>query len=151
MGERMAASPNRQRGRSPVVLLVEDDDAVREVLAAAFEDAGMTVAQARTRAESLRIAARGRPDAVVLDRHLPDGDGWEIVDELRRQAGSSDLVVIAMTAHVALTSAERALGAGCDAFIEKPCEPAVVVDHAKRLLDARAPNTTVRRRRLRDS
>lgn len=135
-----------------MVLLVEDDEAVREVLAVALEDAGMRVAQAGSRADALRLASRVRPDLVVLDRQLPDGDGWQVVDELRRRAGAADAIVIAMTAHVRLTTAERALIAGCEAFFEKPCEPAHVIERATELLAARTRSTAVRRRiKLRDS
>jgi DNA-binding response OmpR family regulator len=135
-----------------VVLLVEDDQAVREVLAVALEEAGMRVEQVGSRAEALRIASRVRPDLVVLDRQLPDGDGWQVVDELRRRTGAADAIVIAMTAHVGLTTAERALIAGCEAFFEKPCEPARVIERAKELLAARTTSTSVRRRiKLRDS
>ncbi len=136
-----------------MVLLVEDDEAVREVLAVALEEAGMRVARVGSRAEALRVASRVRPDLVLLDRQLPDGDGWQVVDELRRRAaGAADVIVIAMTAHVGLTTAERALIAGCEAFFEKPVEPARVIARATELLAARTPSTAVRRRiKLRDS
>jgi DNA-binding response OmpR family regulator len=132
------------------VVLVEDDEAVREVLAAAFETAGMRVEHAPTREAALRETSRVSPDVVVLDRHLPDGDGWTAVPQLRRRAGT-ELVVIAMTSRVSLSTAERALLAGCDVFLEKPCDPALVVAEAVRLLATRPPTTAVRRKRLRDT
>jgi CheY-like chemotaxis protein len=60
-------------------------------------------------------------------------------------------VVIATTAHLALSNAERALVAGCEAYLEKPIEPRAVVDEAARLLRSREPSTTTRRKRLRDT
>jgi len=146
----LRTKPGSGRPRA-VVLLVEDDEVVRTVLAEAFEDAGMKVQHAATREAALRMARRASPDVVVLDRQLPDGDGWTAVEELRRTAGRADLVVIAMTAHAALSNAERALLAGCEAFLEKPCDPKTVVEHAVRLMAAREPKTTTRRKPVRDT
>lgn len=148
----MASSVLRRSDRSPAsVLLVEDDEVVREVLAAAFESAGWKVEQAASCEAMTRVLRRRAVDVLVVDRHLPDGDGWTSASELRRKSSNADLVVIATTAHLALSNAERALVAGCEAFIEKPCDPDAVISEAVRLLGSRAPSTTTRRRRLRDS
>lgn len=133
------------------MLLVEDDELVRDLLAAAFEQAGWSVDEASSCDGMARLLQRKAVDIVIVDRHLPDGDGWTAVAELRHRATRADLVVIAMTADVALSNAERALVAGCEAFLEKPIEPQAVVETATRLLAARDPKTTTRRRRLRDS
>lgn len=150
----MAASALRRSDRPrATVLLVEDDDVVREVLAGAFEDAGWKVEIAASCEAMARVLRKSTGiDVVVVDRHLPDGDGWACIGELRQGPSSrSDVVVIAMTAHLALSNAERALVAGCEAFLEKPCEPKVVLEEAMRLLSARLPKTATRRRRLRDT
>lgn len=150
----MAASALRRSDRPRAnVLLVEDDDVVREVLGAAFEEAGFKVEHAGSCEAMARILRRSSViDVVVVDRHLPDGDGWAFIGELRQKPSlRSDVVVIAMTAHLALTNAERALIAGCEAFLEKPCEPKIVIEEAMRLMSARDPKTTTRRKRLRDT
>lgn len=59
--------------------------------------------------------------------------------------------MIAMTSDVALSNAERALVAGCEAFLEKPCDPQTVVDEALRLLGRREPPTRTRSKRVRDT
>jgi DNA-binding response OmpR family regulator len=148
----MAASVLRRRDPPRAcVLLVEDDELVREVLGAAFEAEGWSVEHA-TSCDGMARALRRRPvDVVIVDRHLPDGDGWKAASELRHKAARSDLVVIATTAHLALSNAERALVAGCEAYLEKPIEPRAVVDEAARLLRSREPSTTTRRKRLRDT
>ena len=130
---------------------MEDDEVVREVLAAAFEGAGWNVEQAASCEAMTRVFRRKAIDVLVVDRHLPDGDGWTAASQLRQKSANADLVVIATTAHLALSNAERALVAGCEAFIEKPCTPDAVVSEAVRLLGSRTPNTTTRRRRLRDT
>ena len=148
----MAASVLRRSDRPHAsVLLVEDDDVVREVLAASFEKAGWTVERASTCEAMARAMRRAPVDVVIVDRHLPDGDGWNAIAELRKRGAHPELAVIAVTAHLALSNAERALVAGCDAFLEKPCDPHAIVEEAVRLLGLRAPKTTTRRKRLRDT
>lgn len=132
---------------------MEDDDVVREVLGATFEEEGWKVEHA-TSCEAMARMLRKSPnvEVVVVDRHLPDGDGWACIGELRQKRSvRGDIVVIATTAHLALSNAERALVAGCEAFLEKPCEPRTVIEEALRLLGSRDPKTTTRRRRLRDT
>lgn len=124
---------------------------MREVLAAAFESAGWNVEHAASCEGMSRVFRRKAVDVLVVDRHLPDGDGWTAASNLRQRAPNANLVVIATTAHLALSNAERALVAGCEAFIEKPCAPEDVVSEATRLLGSRTPNTTTRRKRLRDT
>lgn len=150
----MAASIDRRSDRPrATALLVEDDVVVREMLGAAFEEAGFRVEHASSCEAMARILRRSlEVHVVVVDRHLPDGDGWARIAELRqRQVSRSDVVVIAVTAHLALSNAERALVAGCEAFIEKPCPPSTVVDEAVRLLSSREAKTATRRKPLRDT
>src|SRR5688572_28605724 len=114
----MAASALRRSDRpNATVLLVEDDEVVREVLAGAFEDRGWKVVQAASCEAMARVLRKASAvDVVVVDRHLPDGDGWVCIGELRQKPSTrSDIVVIAMTSHLALSNAERALVAGCEA------------------------------------
>jgi CheY-like chemotaxis protein len=149
---RMAASALRRSDRPrAAVLLVEDDEVVRDVLAAAFERAGWNVEQTTSCEGMARALRRKTIDVIVVDRHLPDGDGWTAASEVRRRSPMPDLVVIAMTSHLALSNAERALVAGCEAFLEKPCDPDAVVATAGQLLGSRAPHTKTRRKRPRDS
>src|SRR6185369_7717185 len=148
----MAASALRRSDRPRArVLIVEDDGIVLETLAAAFEEAGLEVEHAATCEAMTRSIRRSAPDVAVVDRHLPDGDGWQTVSELRERAPRPELVVIAITSHLALSNAERALLAGCESFLEKPCDPRSVVEEALRLMSLREPKTTTRRKRLRDT
>lgn len=133
------------------MLVVEDDELVRELLASAFEDAGWTVEETSSCEGMTRALKRKTISVVLVDRHLPDGDGWIAASDLRQRATWTDLVVIAMTGHLALSSAERALVTGCEAFLEKPFEPRIVIEMAARLLGSRDPKTTTRRKRLRDT
>ncbi|WP_330272779.1 response regulator transcription factor [Lentzea sp. NBC_00516] len=94
------------------VVLVEDHDMVAEAIGQALERAGFTViARASSVATALAEIVRGRPDVVLLDRRLPDGDGTALIPEFVR-AGAKVLVLTGeATASVAARVAEAG-GAG---------------------------------------
>src|SRR5688572_17764515 len=129
-----------------IVLIVNDDDGARSAHAAALRSAGYTVEEATTRATALATTRRARPDLVILDRTLPDGDGFAIVGDLRRLV--AELPIIALAPLGRGETMNRSLVAGCDAFLETPCDPEAIVAQVSRLLALRAPKTTLRRRRF---
>jgi two-component system KDP operon response regulator KdpE len=99
------------------VLLVEDDAVLRRTLADALAVEGWTVLTAASLAEGLAVAAHGRPDLVLLDLGLPDGDGAALLDEWRRRQSAPLLVISARddpSVRIAL------LDAGADDFLVKP-------------------------------
>jgi PAS domain S-box-containing protein len=67
------------------VLLVEDDADLAQIVMASFEHAGIHVDHASTRREAIAMCQRRRPDLMILDLTLPDGDGFSVVDWLRQQ------------------------------------------------------------------
>jgi CheY-like chemotaxis protein len=143
----------RERGtrRAATVLVIEDDEVSRTIFVMVLRDAGLVVHEAGSRAEGLRLARMTRPSILVLDRKLPDGDGWEVIDELRAIAGLERVSVLAVTAHeppVALGEVERWFVAGCDAFLAKPCNPEALVHAVQRLLAEPNRTAAARRRRL---
>lgn len=140
-------SPARKRSKKPlpIVLVVEDDADARELYGAALERAGYVVVAAETWREALAIVHERRPAVVVMDRHLPDADGWDATKRLKAEPVTSWIPVIALTADTARASVMGALDAGADAFLAKPCEPDVLVETVGRLLRDE-PTTGTRRR-----
>lgn len=67
------------------ILLVEDDHGLAQVVITSFEHAGIHVDHASTRREAIEMCSRHRPDLMILDLTLPDGDGFSVVDWLRQQ------------------------------------------------------------------
>ncbi|WP_035359165.1 ATP-binding response regulator [Edaphobacter aggregans] len=67
------------------VLLVEDDEDLASVLVASFQDAAVHIDRAATRQEAIRQCINRRPDLLILDLTLPDGDGFSFVEWLRQQ------------------------------------------------------------------
>jgi two-component system, NtrC family, response regulator AtoC len=99
------------------ILILDDDDFLRELLKERLEEAGHDVMAAASIAEARAHIARVHPDFALLDIQLPDGEGTEILAELMRD---SDSVVVMMTAHATVRYAVEALRLGARDFLEKP-------------------------------
>ena len=118
----------------PVVLVVEDDPANRNLLRKQFEVEGYQVAVAADGATGLARLEAGGIDLVVLDRKLPDLDGLELCRRVRTGKRDSDLPVIMLTGAVA--EAERLAGfaAGVDDYVTKPFSLGELVARVKAVL-----------------
>jgi two-component system KDP operon response regulator KdpE len=101
----------------PVALLVEDEKQIRRFVRTALEGHGWLVYEADTVAHGLTEASTRRPDLVILDLGLPDGDGIEFLRDLR---GWSDVAVIVLSARVSEHDKIDALDAGADDYLTKP-------------------------------
>jgi DNA-binding response OmpR family regulator len=101
----------------PLVLLVEDDHAVRTAMAGTLRDAGYVVQPVANALDALRTVTDEHVDLVVLDLGLPDLDGFEALRLLR---GVSDAPVIIATARSDEGSIVRLLNAGADDYLSKP-------------------------------
>ncbi len=107
-------APSRSLAR---VLVVEDDERLAQVLAGDLKLAGYEVFHANTGFLALELAARERPDIVLLDLGLPDIDGLEVARRLRE---NSALAIIAVTARTSIADRVDGLYAGADDYITKP-------------------------------
>ncbi|MCP2250426.1 response regulator [Lentzea rhizosphaerae] len=107
----------------PRVLLIEDDEAVREGLSLALTYQGHTVDAVRTGEEGLELLGRSTPDVVVLDLMLPGVDGFEVC---RRIRASRDLPIIMLTARNDDIDVVAGLEAGADDYVAKPAQARVL-------------------------
>ena len=122
------------RSKFFVVLLVEDNADFRELYGSALRASGLLVDEVVTVNEAIELAERVRPDIVVLDRRLPDGDGWDVARALKAAEGTQHIPIVAFTSHRERADVESALVAGCDAFVEKGCAPDALVRHVRGML-----------------
>lgn len=99
------------------ILIVEDESQIRRFVRLTLEAEGHTVHEAETYQRGLIEAGTRRPDLVVLDLGLPDGDGVELIRELRQW---SAMPVIVLSARSAEASKVAALDAGADDYLVKP-------------------------------
>jgi len=122
----------------PLVLVVDDEPAIRESLAFALRREGLEVREAAT-LEAARGAAAGA-DLLVLDLMLPDGSGFDFLKELRQ---TSPIPVIVLTSRDDVTDRVLGLELGADDYVVKPFSPREVAARVKAVLRrARAPVPT---------
>lgn len=105
------------------ILIVEDDELLRDAFRLLLEDAGYQVLEAGTAARAIELATERLPALIVLDLGLPDRPGLEVVRTLRKDPDMQDLPVIALTGRVGPTEERECLAAGCDRYLAKPVSP----------------------------
>jgi CheY-like chemotaxis protein len=104
------------------ILLVEDNDDNRDMLARRLVRRGYDVITAVDGAQAVERARADLPDVILMDMSLPVIDGWEATRRLKADDATRGVVVIALTAHAMASDRDRALAAGCDEYDTKPIE-----------------------------
>ena len=122
--------------QSPRILVVDDDAVVRRMLSDTLGRAGYAVAQACSTAEALRVAADEEPALAIVDLVLPDGDGIELLGQLR--AAWPTLPALVVTAYVEPRSIVEAMRRGAHDYLSKPLDPDVLLSACRAAL-ARRP------------
>ncbi len=115
------------------LLVVDDEPHIGLLLRPRLEAVGFDVTLARTLAEARAALAAALPDALLLDLHLPDGSGVDLLRALRRQGGGAALPVVVLTAEGderVLAELQR-LGAS---VLTKPFSPSKLTAHLAELL-----------------
>jgi PAS domain S-box-containing protein len=101
------------------VLLVEDDADLTKVILATFERAGIQVHHASTQRKAMELCVSSRPDLLILDIGLPDGDGFGLVDWLRQQNGMKQLPLVVYSAQDLSENERKKLQLGHTEFLTK--------------------------------
>ena len=125
--------------RSPVVLVVEDEKQIRQFVRAALEQEGCRVYEAGTSAQGLIEAGQQKPDLLVLDLGLPDGNGIDFISALR---GWSDAPILVLSARTHERDKVLALDVGADDYLTKPFSPRELVARVKAVLRRSQKETT---------
>jgi len=102
---------------TPIALLVEDEPQIRRFVRSALEAEGWQVFEAETLQRGLTDAGTRKPDLVILDLGLPDGDGVDFIVDVR---GWSSVPIIVLSARTNEADKIRALDAGADDYLSKP-------------------------------
>jgi CheY-like chemotaxis protein len=113
---RPAPDQPRSNGETPLVMVVDDDPAIRSYLTQIMEHEGYQVAQAENGRRALDLAQEKRPDLITMDLRMPDMDGRTAIASLRADVGLRQIPIIVISVH---PERERA---GGDAFFEKPVD-----------------------------
>ncbi len=125
----------------PLVLIVEDDPAIRELVGFHLGRAGMEVVAASGAAEARAACLQRWPDVVVLDLMLPDGNGWDLCRELGERAGPGQVrpAVLMLTALGSEADRVAGLELGADDYVAKPFSPRELVARVRAVLRRREP------------
>jgi two-component system response regulator AtoC len=127
------------------ILIVDDEETLCYFLKASLEEKGYQASTAYTAAEGLDLVTRQQIDLVLLDLRLPDGDGLDVLDKMRRV--DANLPVIVLTGHAGIESAVRAMKLGAYDYLEKPINLEELSITAAKALESRAMRQEIRRLR----
>ena len=127
--------------KRPLLLVVEDDPRNAALLEAILGRAGYRLELAVDLAGARGLLVSLTPDLVLLDRHLPDGDGLDLVGSIRADDRLRHIPILLVSASVLPRDQRAAFDAGCDGFLAKPVRVKPLVDEVRRLLD---PDVTAR-------
>src|SRR5580658_5613478 len=121
-------------------LIVDDSLTVRMDLKEAFETAGFDTRLSATLEEARRALGLESFAVLVLDVLLPDGDGIELLGEVRQNPSTADIVIILLSTETEVRDRIRGLTTGADEYVGKPYERAYVTARAQELVRQRAPS-----------
>jgi CheY-like chemotaxis protein len=123
------------------ILVVEDNEPSRDVLARRLERRGYRVVVAIDGQNAIAVARSVRPDLILMDLGLPVMDGWEATRQLKADVSTRHMPIIVLSAHAMTTDRELALAAGGDEFDTKPVRFPQLLEKIELLL-ARGAVTT---------
>jgi two-component system phosphate regulon response regulator PhoB len=124
------------------ILIVEDEPAIRELLALNLRHAGFEPLQAVDAASARRQIDAALPDLVLLDWMLPDQSGVDLARTLRADTRTREMPIIMLTARSAESDKLGGFDAGADDYVTKPFSPRELVARVRALLRRRSPEAT---------
>ncbi len=119
---------------SPLVLVVEDDPETRRFYSDALERDGFATDEAHNGWQALEKALQDPPDLILTDIAVPGIDGIELCRRLRADDRTRRVPVLAITGYADRHYPDRAMGAGADQVLAKPCDADKLVFEARRLI-----------------
>jgi CheY-like chemotaxis protein len=121
----------------PLVLIVEAHEDTRALYALALSATGFEIVAVADGAEAFRHAWEIHPDIIVTDLPMPNCDGWQFLHDLKRNARTRDIPVVAVSGYVQQSLRERAERDGFAAFFPRPCLPDELAAGLRQVLDGK--------------
>jgi two-component system alkaline phosphatase synthesis response regulator PhoP len=118
------------------ILAVDDEKHIVRLVQVNLERAGYTVVTASDGKEALEKVAEENPDLVVLDVMMPYMDGFEVLQNLRRNPSTRDIPVIMLTAKAQDADVFKGWQSGVDCYLTKPFNPMELLSFVKRIFDS---------------
>jgi len=123
------------------VLIVDDEESLRRIVAQAFSDRGYTVITADNGSDGLQLATTERPDIVILDLIMPGLSGFEVCRRIRQDVTMTRTSVIITSAKSYKPDIDKAIELGADAFIVKPADLDELISTANKFFTQRTQPT----------
>lgn len=119
------------------ILYIEDNEQNLYLVEFILTRHGYAFCAARDGRSGIRMAGELKPDLILLDIQLPSMDGYAVARQLR--ANGEEIPIVAVTSYAMAGDREKAIGAGCSGYIEKPINPETFVQQVEAHLPRRAP------------
>jgi excisionase family DNA binding protein len=131
-----ASAPRRIEGSRRLILIVDDDERLREFIRVNLEMEGYAVREAGSAEEGLAVLEEEPPDLILLDVMMPKVDGWEMLRRVHQRHGVGSIPVIMFSGKVEEESMKAATARGAQGFIGKPFNPQQLIESTKQLVPA---------------
>lgn len=130
-----ASIPQSRRGDGPpLVLVIDDDSAVRLVIRECLEREGFNVVEGANAQQGIDRINQRIPDLMMLDVSMPGVDGWEMLRRVREKLDVADLPVVIFSGEVSTEELRHAPDRGAQGYLRKPFDPLKLVAQAKALM-----------------
>ena len=116
------------------MLVVDDDDVIRQLITVNLELEGFEVIPAVDGQDALDKVKGAQPDVVTLDVMMPRVDGWEAAERLRADPETAHIKVILLSARAQESDIQRGERIGVDAYLTKPFDPDELIDVVRRMV-----------------
>ena len=116
------------------ILVVEDNDDNLYLIRYILEKNGFEAIEARNGLSGIDLAAKEKPDLIIMDIQLPDINGLETTRRIRASKTNRKIPIIALTSYAMAGDRRKALEAGCTGYIEKPINPETIMAEIKKYL-----------------
>jgi two-component system cell cycle response regulator DivK len=117
------------------ILIVEDEDTSRDIIALSVGTKGRELIFAKDGDEAIQVAVREQPDLIIMDVMLPKLNGFQATQILKQKEETKHIPVVAITARTGNYDEEMGREAGCDDFITKPFRVAHLRERLYRFLE----------------
>ena len=116
------------------ILLVEDEDALTNIVGFALRDEGYGVKRPQSAEEALRLCGSHKPDLIICDVKMGDMDGFTLLRELKKNETLKNIPFIFLTAFDGSEDRKKGLRLGADSYITKPFDLDVLLDNVRKFV-----------------
>jgi DNA-binding response OmpR family regulator len=131
--------PKRKKPASKKILVIDDENDLRQFSVWVMEAEGYLALQAADGAAGIKIARQEHPDLILLDIRLPDRSGWEILAELKKSPQLNDIPVVIFTASADTVFKGIARDMGASDYLIKPVSAEILRESVQRVLSGGIP------------